>query len=94
MRYGVLTIPKQQVWQRLSEVFWKAFSLPVLDSRRLVFCIVLRGKSAQQQAAENPFILDPSYRYFDTGTGHLLAICILMATGQKRVIAKSGENHH
>lgn len=40
----------------------------VLDSRSLVFCFVLRGKSAQQRAAENPSILDPRYRYFDTGT--------------------------
>ena len=44
--------------------------------------------------AENPSILDPSYRYFDSGTGHLLPIYILMATCQKRVIAKSGKEHH
>jgi hypothetical protein len=27
LRYAALTIPKQPVWQRLSEAFWKAFSL-------------------------------------------------------------------
>ena len=66
----------------------------VLGPRRPVFSFVLRGKSAQQQTAENPFVLDPYHRYFDTGTGHLLHIYILVATCQKRVIAESGESHH
>ena len=64
----------------------KPFLSFVLDSRCLVFCFVLRGKSAQQQAAKNPSILDSSYRYFDTRTGHLLPIHIRMDTFQKRVI--------
>ena len=64
----------------------KPFLSFVLDSRRLVFCFVLRSKSAPQKAPKNPSILDSSYRYFDTGTGHLLPIHVRMDTFQKRVI--------
>src|ERR1700685_1672204 len=39
----------------------KLFLPFVLDSRYLVFCFVLRGQSAEQQAYENPSVLDSSY---------------------------------
>lgn len=63
-------------------MLWKALSLPYSGSRSFAFCFVLRGRSAQQQAAQSPSILDTSYGYLDSGFRHRRLIHIHVATFQ------------